>query len=102
MSPKVTPPPQTLEQKLDRIVLHLERLDKRDKMRTIGGGIRFFVNLIPLALFLGGGWYFINHTEEFMKMIADQAASSAAEYTKNQTKGGIFDQLMKQVTVPKK
>ncbi len=94
MSPKPTPPPQTLEQKLDTVILHLERLDKRDKMRTIGSSIRFFVNLIPLVLFLFGGWYFVNHSAEFLKIIFDQAAESTASYTKEQGTN-FFDQFLK-------
>ena len=101
MSPKAAPPPQTLEQKLDQIILHLEKLDKRDRWRTIGGFFRFLINLIPLALLLLGSWYFVNHTSEFIKMMTDQAAKSAATFTKTESTS-IFDQLMKQVAPAKK
>lgn len=93
--------PQTLEQKLDLIVLHLERLDKRDKMRTVGGFFKFLISLIPILLVVGSGWYFIQHSAEIMKSIANQAASSAAEYTKNQS-SGLYEQMMKQYSIPKK
>lgn len=98
---KAAPAPQTLEQKLDLIVLHLERLDKRDKLRTVGGFFKFLISLIPILLILGSGWYFLQHSAEIMKAIANQAASSAAEYTKNQS-SGFYEQMMKQYAVPKK
>ncbi len=98
---KSTPVPETIEVKLDKILHHLESLDKRDKWRTVGGFFKFLINLIPILFLLGSAWYFIEHGTDIMKMIADQAASSAAAYTKDQG-SGMFDQLMKQVTVPKK
>jgi ATP-dependent Zn protease len=92
--------PETLESKLDKIVLHLERLDKRDRWRTIGGFFKFLVSLIPVLFLLGSAWYFLQHSGDIMKMIADQAASAASKYTQNQSQG-MFDTLMKQVA-PKK
>ncbi len=95
MPTKPIPVPETIEAKLDKIILHLEKIDKRDRLRMIGSFFRFLITLIPILLLLGSGWYFIQHSAEIMKMIADQAASSAASYTKEQS-SGMFDQLMKQ------
>ena len=99
--PTPTTKPVTVEAKLDQILFHLERMDRRDKLRMIGGFFRGLLGIIPLVLLLLSGWYFVNHGAEFMKMIADQAASSAAHYTKNQS-NGMFDQFMKQYSIPKK
>ncbi|MFA5800413.1 MAG: hypothetical protein WC840_05665 [Candidatus Peribacteraceae bacterium] len=101
MPPKNPVTATTVEAKLDEIVLHLRRLDRRDRMRTIGGFIRGFLALIPLLLLLWSVWYFIQHGDEIMKKIADQAASSAAEFT--QQKGqGLLDQLKKEYSYPNK
>ncbi len=98
---KSTPDPETIESKLDKILLHLESLDKRDKWRTVGGFFKFLINLIPILFLLGSAWYFLQNGADIMKMIADQAASSAAAYTKDQG-SGMFDQLMKQYQPAKK
>lgn len=98
---KSTPVPETIECKLDKIILHLEKIDRRDRVRMIGGYFKFLISLIPIVFLLVSAWYFIEHGGDILKMIADQAASSAAAYTKDQG-SGMFDQLMKQVTVPKK
>jgi len=101
MPPKNPVTATPVEEKLDEIVLHLKRLDRRDRMRTIGGFIRGFLALIPLLLLLWSVWYFVQHGDEIMKKIADQAASSAAEFT--QQKGqGLLDQLKKEYSFPNK
>ena len=99
--PTQTPKPVTVEAKLDQILFHLERMDKRDRLRMIGGFFRSFLAIIPIVLLLWSSWYFIAHGTDLMKLIADQAAKSAAAYTKNQS-SGMFDQFMKQYSVPKK
>ena len=96
-----TKSPETVEAKLDQIVFHLERMDKRDRLRTLGGFIRGMISIIPIAFLLWSAWYFANHGADFMRMISDQAAKSAAAYTKNQS-NGLLDQLMKQYSIPKK
>ena len=72
--------PKNLEEKLDAIVLHLEHLDRRDRIRTIGGVFRGILALIPLVLLLWSSWYFAENSDEIMKKISDAAASSAAKY----------------------
>ena len=96
-----TPKPVTVEAKLDAIIFHLERMDKRDRLRTIGAFIHGLIALVPIAFLLWSAWYFVNNGAEFLKMVADQAARSAAAYTKSQS-SGMFDQFMKQYSIPKK
>ena len=74
-------------------------MDKRDRLRTWGGLIRSIIALIPVVLILWSAWYFYAHGAEFMKMISDQAAKSAAEFTKNQG-NSLYDQIMKQYKTP--
>ncbi|MDD5054654.1 MAG: hypothetical protein PHZ00_00105 [Candidatus Peribacteraceae bacterium] len=93
--------PMNNDEKLDAIVLYLDQMNKRDRLRTVGGFIRGLIGLIPVVVVLGSLWYFASHGEELMKMIANQAASSAAEYTKGQGQG-LVDELMKQYSFPQK
>ncbi len=95
------PLPTTIENKLDEIIEHLRKLDARDRLRTWGGLLKTLITIIPIILLLWSTWYFITHGQELMKMLSDQAASSAAQYTKTQSES-LYDQLMKQYSVPQK
>lgn len=100
--PKPTPEtqPQTLETRLDEIILHLKRMDARDKLRTWGSLFRVLFAIIPLLVFLGSLWYIALNGEKLMKEIAGVAASAAADYTQNQSKG-LYDQIMNKYQTPK-
>lgn len=74
-------------------------MDARDRLRTWGGFFRSLISIIPIILILWSSWYFIKHGPELMKMIADTAASSAAEYTKSQS-SGLYEQFMNQYSTP--
>ena len=99
--PKIQTSEPTTEEMLKEIVEHLRRIDARDKLRTWGGFVRGIIAIVPLILLLWSAWYFVEHGEELMKTVADTAASSAAEFTKNQG-SGLYDELMKQYAVPQK
>lgn len=90
----------TVEAKLDEMITILNAMNARDRLRTWGGFVRGIVALIPLIIFVWSAWYFMEHGEELMKMIANQAASSAAEYTKSQGQS-MVDQLLNEYA-PKK
>ena len=98
--PKTAPTPDTsVEAQLGEILEHLRRMDARDRLRTWGGFVRGIIAIIPLILLLWSAWYFVEHGAEMMKMIADTAASSAAEYTKSQGTG-MYEQFMNQYSKP--
>lgn len=86
----------TVEEKLDIIIEHLEKMDHRDRMRMVGGYFRFIVALIPVILLLWSVWYTIAHGPELLKMISDEAASSAAKFTQDQS-SSFYQQMMDQV-----
>ncbi len=92
---------KSIESQLDEILVHLRKLDRRDRLRTWSGFIRSTFALVSIILFVWSGWYFVSHADEMMKKIADTAASSAAEYTKKQSQG-VLDQFLDQYTAPKK
>ncbi len=70
---------------LHNILHHLERMDKRDQMRTWGGFVRSILALIPLLLTIWGLWYFYANMDKIIGDITSQAAERAAEYSKTST-----------------
>lgn len=85
-------PKQTTDDKLDHIIALLEKMNSRDRLRTIGGFIRGILGLIPIAILIFSIWYFYQFGDELMAKIADQAAQSAAKVT-GQGAGDIMKQL---------
>jgi len=79
----------SLGEKMDMILLYLHRMDRRDKLRTIGGFFRGMLGLIPLVLLLWSTWYFIEHGEEFMQQITSEAVKQSAAYSQD----SMMDQL---------
>lgn len=68
----------TTNDRLDVIISHLERMDRRDRLRTVGGFLRSLLTLIPLVLFLGSAWYVYTHSTEIIARITAEAAKQAA------------------------
>ncbi len=86
------PEPTTGEEKLEEILLHLRRMDARDRVRTWGGFFRGIITLIPTLVFLWGTWYFVQHGDELMSKVAKIAAEQAAAVTQMGTKN-FMDQF---------
>lgn len=80
-----SPAKTTTDEKLQQIVQHLERMDKRDRLRTYGGFVRSILGLIPLAILLGTVWYGYNHADDLLQKITEQAAKQAAAITTGNT-----------------
>ena len=99
MAASTKPANTSPEAKVDEIIEILKRMDRRDKLRTIGGFFRAIIALIPIILLISSGWYFAGHYAEIMKTISDQAASSAAHYTQTQSQS-LFDQFTKGYSFP--
>ncbi len=68
---------------LREIRMRLEKMDKRDRLRTVGGFFRSIINIIPVILLLWSSWYFYKHGPEIINMISLQAATSAASLAKD-------------------
>ncbi|PIR48690.1 hypothetical protein COU80_03225 [Candidatus Peregrinibacteria bacterium CG10_big_fil_rev_8_21_14_0_10_55_24] len=90
--PKKPPATTSVEEKLDEIVLRLKHLDRRDRLRTIGGFFRGVIGLIPIAVLLLSVWYFYEHGDELLAKIAQQAAEQAASVTQ-QGAGSFMEQF---------
>lgn len=67
---------------LREIKEHLIKMDKRDRLRTMGGFVRTIIGIVPVALLLWSTWYFFTHGDEILKKISAQAALSAANMAK--------------------
>ncbi len=73
-----------LEEKLDAVLAHLARMDKRDRLRTWGGLLRGIIAVIPLFLFLWSSVYLYQHGKEIISLIASESAKQAAQYSQGQ------------------
>ena len=74
---------KSTEELLEMILYHMQRIDKRDKWRAIGGFIRSLISLIPIALLVVSTWYFVKHSDEVIKNITktmtEQMTSAALQ-----------------------
>lgn len=73
--------PTTTDQKMDKILEHLENLDRRDRLRTWGGFVRTILGLIPIIILLWSTWYAVTHADELLERVAKEAAKQAATVT---------------------
>ncbi len=90
---KAPPPePKTAEEKLDVMIWHLERMDRRDKMRMWGSFFHSLMTIIPMIFFVWSTWYLYAHFNEIMGMMMQQSAKSAAAAT-----GSSYDDVLKQI-----
>lgn len=79
----------SIEEKLDLMLLYMHRMDKRDRLRTIGGFVHGLLALIPIILVVWSAWYFYAHGTEFMEQITREAVKQSAEYSQ----GSLMEQL---------
>ncbi len=85
-------PITTTDEKLDQILIHLERMDKRDKLRTWGSFARWLISLLPLLFFLWGAWYVVTHVDDVIRKVAEESAKQAAKVTQQQS-ANMMDKL---------
>jgi hypothetical protein len=69
----------TTDDRLDVIITFLHRMDRRDRLRTIGGSVRGMLSLIPMLLFLWSAWYLYEHGDELLTKIAQESAKQAVQ-----------------------
>ena len=83
---------QTVEEKLDVIILHLARMDRRDRMRLWGGYLHSLLTLIPMIFFIWSTWYLYAHFDDIMGAMMRQSAQNAA-----QASGQSYEEILKQI-----
>lgn len=86
--------PELINRRLETIIDYLERMNKRDRWRTIGGFFRSLIALIPLILLLWSTWYFLEHSEEIMTKIIEQTAQAASKQTQTMNEN-LVQELLK-------
>lgn len=74
-SPLKTPPPDTLTQ----ILTILQRMDRRDRIRTTWAGIRGVLSLIPIIIVVFFTWYTIKYGDQLLQKITSMAAEQAGK-----------------------
>ena len=84
--------PESTDEKLAEILLHLRRMDKRDRVRMWGSFVRGIIGILPVVVFLYGAWFFYQNGEDFMQKMIDASAKQAAEVLSNGA-GGFFEQF---------
>lgn len=75
--------PDLPSDKLDRIIYHLDRMDRRDRMRTWGGLVHTLLSLIPTLILLGTVWYVYHNASNLLTTMASEAAKQAAVYSES-------------------
>ena len=77
---------------MDVIILHLARMDRRDRMRLWGGYVHSLLTIIPMVFFIWSTWYLYAHFDEIMGTMMQQAAGRAADST-----GQSYDEVLRQI-----
>ncbi len=83
---------QSVEEKMDTIIMHLERIDRRDRMRMWGGIFHTLLTIVPLLFFAWSTWYLYAHFDEIMGQMMQQSAKSAAAAT-----GQGYEEVLQQI-----
>lgn len=84
--------PKSTDGKLEEMLLHLRRMDQRDRMRMWGSSIKGIIGLIPALIFLYGSWYLMQNSDDILAKIAEEAAKQAAAVTEKSA-GSIMEQF---------
>ncbi len=71
---------KTDSETLSAMLSEIQALNRRDRLRTIGGFFRGMLAIVPTAIFIYGLWYFSANQDSVMKYIMDHAATSASEF----------------------
>ncbi|MDD5041553.1 MAG: hypothetical protein PHX87_04350 [Candidatus Peribacteraceae bacterium] len=76
MPPTSPKPPQD---KLEQILVILKRMDRRDRLRTIGGFVRTIIGFVPIAIVVFFTWYTIKYGDQLLQKITSMAAEQAGK-----------------------
>jgi len=70
---------QSIDKKLETIIFHLERLDKRDRWRTIWGSIHGAITIIPVLFTLVVLWFLYTHGQQLIQLFASAAMGTSQQ-----------------------
>jgi len=63
---------KSTEELLELMLIHMQNMDRRDKLRTIGGFFKGLLAIIPIAILLLSTWYFYTHKDTLMQDMTKQ------------------------------
>ncbi len=90
-------PKQTVEDKLDEIILYLHRMERRDRARMIGSYIHGMIWLASILLLFWSTWYFIVHMPEMIEQMTNQMIQGSLGIQPNEagdaSSGGYLQML---------
>jgi len=69
------------DNKLDTIIEALDKINKRERWRMVGGFFRGIIGLLPVIVMLAGLWYAYEYSDQILEKIATTAARQAAAVT---------------------
>ncbi|ALM09994.1 MAG TPA: hypothetical protein DEB30_03045 [Candidatus Peribacter riflensis] len=87
--PLKSPPPDNVTQILEI----LKRMDRRDRLRTIGGFIRGIFSIIPIVIVIFLTWYTIKYGDQLLEKITTMAAEQAGRVAKQNTITNFMDEF---------
>jgi len=82
----------TTDDKLDIIISHLQRFEKREKLRMWGSFVRNVISLIPVLIFIAATWYTVKYGDVLLQKITSMAAEQAGRVAA-QNANGLIDQF---------
>jgi hypothetical protein len=87
-------PKQTVEDKLDEIILYLHRMERRDRARMIGSYIHGMVWLASILLLIWSTWYFIAYGPQLIEeMTTKMIQQSMGGQASSENAGSLMEQL---------
>lgn len=66
----------SMAKRLDTIIVYLHKMDRRDRMRSIGATVRLLLSVGYFAIFAWSTWYVFTHSAELMKAMTEQTMSA--------------------------
>lgn len=84
--------PKTVEEQLDIIIHHLNRMDRRDRLRMWSSVFHSLLTIVPIVFFAWSIWYLYAHFDDIMGSMMEQSAKSAAAAT-----GQGYEDILKQL-----
>lgn len=81
------------EQKLDAILTYMEKQDRRERRRALGGAFRQLLSLVYLGAFLYAGWYMYANQDALMESLLKKSTDYALEAAGRQNGTGGTMQL---------
>ncbi len=76
---------ESVGEKLDRIAMHVERLDRRDRLRTWMGMLRGFVWIAMALFFVWSSIFFAQNFDDIMTKIITISTEQTMKYTQDQS-----------------